>query len=296
MDKIPYDIEKRLKAIIRRIEYAVAFDGIGADNFKDKTSMKSLIEITGMSERSLRKWFKLYTGQNVSKYANSRRAEYAARIFRLFPTTSKSEVAQIIGLNSSTAIYPFMRKHGVNDIDHLKNTDRRDNYSIPFRFEQLPNCIMFYMQDECHYNECSNIDFELSHWEIIEKYVINKYPQAEIIGYIGFAIDKYLENDIESGIFISGILYKNTISVHVSKNVFGEIGSLLIPSNKYAVFSHRGTYEELSVFYQLVLDTLHTNNNLHIKKSSLIMEKYINSPTDTPAEELSTEIWIPLIS
>ena len=99
MNKIPDDIKDKLKAVIRRIEVAATFDGIGNDDFNVATSVAKLAEISGISERGLRDYFKLYVGQNPASYTSARRAEYAARIFRLFPQTSKFEAARVIGFN-----------------------------------------------------------------------------------------------------------------------------------------------------------------------------------------------------
>lgn len=58
MKLIPDDILMKLKAVTRRIEVAAAFDGIGNEDFNAATSVAKLAEISGMSERSLRDYFK----------------------------------------------------------------------------------------------------------------------------------------------------------------------------------------------------------------------------------------------
>ncbi len=59
MKNIPEDILNKLKAVTRRIEIAAAFDGIGNEDFNSATSVRRLAEIAGMSERSLRDYFKI---------------------------------------------------------------------------------------------------------------------------------------------------------------------------------------------------------------------------------------------
>lgn len=297
MTVIPTDIEKKLKAVIRRIEIAAAFDSIEKDNFRDSTSLSSLAKISGLSERSLRNWFKNYTGQTISQYRRTRRIEYAARLFRLFSSTSKSEVSQIIGLNSSNALYPYMRKNGINDIDRLRTIyESHDFTPMNFRFDQLPDCMMFYTQNDLKYDQCSEIEFESKNWDIIEYFINKNIPEAVKLGDVGFAIDRYSENKFEEGIFISGILYKNINRIHISKDLIGDIGWTTIPNQKYAVFTHIGNYNELSDFYISAIQTLQQKSDIQIKKSLLIMEKYLNSPVDTPTENLDTEIWVPIIS
>lgn len=297
MTNIPDDIKNKLKAVIRRIEEAAAFDGVRNENFNDATSIKSLIRVSGMSERSLRNWFKIYTGESIGRYASKRRTDYAARIFRLFPGTSKSKVSELIGLNSSNALYPFMRKNGVNDMDELRTSDSISDFiPLNFRLECLSDCIMFYTQTDAKYEECSTDDFEAKNWDKIDSFIKNVIPRAIKIGDVGLAIDRYVENKMDEGIFISGILCKNISVSQLSCDYIGDIGWRHIPAQKYAVFVYKGEYEGLSAFYLSALQTLHQQKELEIDISMLIMEKYINSPVDTPAEELTTEIWIPIVS
>lgn len=295
MKQIPDDILKKLKAVTRRIEVAAAFDGIGNEDFNKATSVVRLAEISGMSERSLRDYFKSFTGKSLVKYASERRAEYAARIFRLFPLISKSEVARIIGFNCPNGIYSLMRKNGVDNIGSLINKIYYESEKLSFRIERLEDCKMFYRQEEVAYNVCSQIKFEEDNWNTIEGYVVSKFPSAQIIGYVGFAIDRYIADDSESGIFISGILYKGISTYDLNQDMIGEIGWRPIYTRKYAIFSHTGSYNNLDSFYSQVISTLHQSENLKIDISIPIMEKYLNSPTDTSEEELITELWIPLL-
>lgn len=295
MKLIPEDILKRLKAVTRRIEVAATFDGIGNDDFNVATSVKKLAEIAGMSERSLRDHFKIFTGKRLVQYVSERRAEYAARIFRIFPTIPKSEVARVIGFNCPNGIYGLMRKNGVDCIDSLQENFHTITGDFPYRKERLRDCIMFYCQEEIQYTECSKVSFEEENWDTIEHYVNSKFPESKLIGYVGFAIDKYLINDTESGIFISGILYQDIPIFKLKRDVIGDIGWRLLQERPYAVYQHRGPYSELDNFYCKIYSSIRQTNNLNIDISIPIMEKYLNSPSDTSEEELITELWVPLM-
>ena len=295
MTQIPDDIERKLKAVIRHIEEAAAFNGVWESTFRDSTSLKSLIKVAGMSERSLRDWFKVYTGQNISKYVGRRRAEYAARIFRLFPDTRKTDVSRIIGLSDSQALYPFMRKYGVASIDDLRYYDKSNEVkALDFRIDTLSDCVLFYILDEMQYHECSSVEFDMDRWGVIEAYIERQFPDIVKIGDIGFAIDRYLEGDVNEGIFISGIICRNIQISLLTPDMFGDIGWRFIPSQKYAVFDHKGDYEKLESFYSSSLYNLELSGIL-VDKSKLIMERYLNSPADIPIRELITELWIPIL-
>lgn len=295
MPPVPEDIQRKLKAVLRRIEVAAAFGGIGDDDdFNTATSVATLSRIAGMSERSLRNYFKAYTGQTPVKYVSARRAEYAARLFRLFPATSKSEAAHAIGFSWSNGIYGLMHKNGVKDIDAIRNTVPHQTDVLPYRTECLPDCILFYRQEEVLYQDCAQIEFEEENWDAVRGYVASKFPNAQPMAYVGFAIDRYLANDTASGIFLSGILYSGISARDLKTDMLGEIGWRSIFSRNYAVFSYQGAYEGLDNFYNQVLSTLRQTVILKVDISTPFMEKYLNSPSDTPEGELITELWVPL--
>ena len=294
MGIIPKDIEKKLQVVLRHIEESAAFDGICDKDFNDATSVSSLAHASGLSVRSLRDYFKAYTGQSLVNYVSGRRAEYAARIFRLYPDVSKAQAAYSIGFNCPNGIYRLMRKNGVANIDSLRSIGVNDSaVNLVFRKECLSECILFYRQLETHYDECSTCEFEANNWDNIEAFVSTKFPKAKVSGYVGFAIDRYIYDDKDSGTFISGVLFQKIKSSELNKDISVSIGWRLIPARRYAVFIHKGNYDGLTSFYDEVIATIN-NGDLSIDIATPYMEKYLNSPTEIPAEELITELWVGL--
>ena len=100
-----------------------------------------------------------------------------------------------------------MRKNGVADIDSLRSVGVGDSaIHLPFRKEYLSECILYYRQLETHYDVCPSCEFETNNWDKIEAFVATRYPKAKVSGYVGFAIDRYITDDKDSVIFISGII------------------------------------------------------------------------------------------
>lgn len=293
MTEIPKDIENKILTAIYKIEEAAASDGYACDSFSNLTKICRLARIAGMSERNLTKWFKTYTGKTIAAYASERRSEYAARILRLFPETSKAEVARIAGFAYPNALYGFMRRQGVESIDSLR-TSHSDKYApLPFRLDYLPDCTMFLKQNDVVYDDCGKKDFEVDNWDYIEAYVRSKYPSSVIKGYFGIAIDRFIKLNPEAGIFISGIIY-NKIPDDILRPAIGDIGVRQLASRKYAVFTHKGAYSDLSDFYNRIVSTLRQAKDIQADIATPFMEKYLNSPSDTTSNNLITELWIPL--
>lgn len=293
---IPRDILMKLDAVIRRIEIAAAFDGIDCQDFNQATSIKKLAEISGMSERSLRDYFKLHKGCKIVDYASKRRAEYAARIFRLFPNVNHSRCARVLGFTTRTGLYNLMRKNGVFKLSSLRNPTIISGETLTYRIEKKSKLHLLFKLDEVEYNECNSPDFETSSWDKIENYVKGKWPDARLDSYIGFAIDRYIEDNPNAGIFVSGILYENDMNMKLPNDIIGEIGSLKIPAQTYAIFTHKGSYDSLNLFYQDIIATLSQATDIEINLQFPFMEKYINSPSDTVDEELITEVLVAITS
>lgn len=293
---IPRDILMKLDAVIRRIEIAAAFDGIGCLDFNQATSIKKLAEISGMSERSLRDYFKLHKGCKIVDYASKRRAEYSARIFRLFPNVNHSECARVLGFTSRTGLYSLMKKNGVFKLSSLRNPTVISDATLTYRIEKKSKLHLFFKLDEVEYNECNSPDFETSSWDKIENYVKGKWPDARLDSYVGFAIDRYIEDNPNEGIFVSGILYENNMNIKLPDDIIGEIGSLKIPAQTYAIFTHKGSYDSLNIFYQDIIATLNQAKDIEINLQFPFMEKYINSPSDTVDDELITEVLVAITS
>lgn len=280
---IHQEIVLKLCDLLRYIETQLAKDW-SVDNINDYLSIVALAKRMNMSVRSLTSYFKLYSGESLGKYIASRRAEYAARVFRLFPRISTAEVSRLNGFFNPPALYLFLKKYGVYKPSDLRKPTQL-NIHLEFRKEIHETSYMVFKLRHGQYNDCNSIEFEENNWQLIENSISDATPSS----YVGIAIDNYLEDDENSGAFMAGVIYDHKI-VKVPK----EFGVRIINRGQYAVFTHKGSYSLLSEFYNSVIAFLQNTTELDVELGMPIFEKYLNSPTDTPAEELITELWIPI--
>lgn len=73
----------------------------------------------------------------------------------------------------------------------------------------------------------------------------------------------------------------------------GEIGVQTIPGGRYAVFLHRGPYEQYQRTYDAIFGDWLPRSGEQLRDEPAF-ELYLNHPGETPAAELRTEIWVPL--
>jgi AraC family transcriptional regulator len=73
----------------------------------------------------------------------------------------------------------------------------------------------------------------------------------------------------------------------------GEVGVQTIADGRYAVFMHRGPYEQFPNSYDAIFGDWLPRSGEQLRDQPCF-ELYINSPDSTPPAELRTEIWVPL--
>ena len=89
------------------------------------------------------------------------------------------------------------------------------------------------------------------------------------------------------------IRYDAAITVNRPVQPEGDIGLLEIAGGKYAVLPHNGPYEGLGKAYQRLYGGWLPKSG-YAPRDAPAFEQYLNSPRDTPPEELLTWIHVPL--
>ena len=73
----------------------------------------------------------------------------------------------------------------------------------------------------------------------------------------------------------------------------GEFGVTELPGGEYAVFTHRGSYENLSATYQRIFGGWLPKSGRELGDAE-VFEEYLNSPMNTRPDDLVTRIHVPL--
>lgn len=83
------------------------------------------------------------------------------------------------------------------------------------------------------------------------------------------------------------------VSVAREVEVAGEVARKTIPGGRYAVFLHEGPYEALKKTYDRIFRDWLPGSGQQLREECGF-ERYLNSPGEVRAEDLRTEIWLPL--
>jgi AraC family transcriptional regulator len=73
----------------------------------------------------------------------------------------------------------------------------------------------------------------------------------------------------------------------------GDVGAMELPGGPYAVFTHRGPYDELGKTYQAIYGGWLPRSGRQLRDTPAF-EEYVNSPRDTRPEDLVTLIHVPV--
>jgi AraC family transcriptional regulator len=87
--------------------------------------------------------------------------------------------------------------------------------------------------------------------------------------------------------------YDACIVIHRDAKPEGDIGVKEIAGGKYAVFTHKGPYENFTHSYDYIFGKWIRDNSIELRDEPGF-ELYLNSPDNTKPEKLLTEIWIPI--
>jgi AraC family transcriptional regulator len=89
------------------------------------------------------------------------------------------------------------------------------------------------------------------------------------------------------------IRYDAAIAVSRPVEPQAEFGVMDLAGGRYAVTTHRGSYDSLGRTYQQLYGAWLPRNG-HDVRDAPAFEEYLNSPQNTKPEELLTKIWVPI--
>lgn len=297
IDKNKYECE--LRSVLHTIELAASknrTNEVTTRAFEQEVSIDTLSKITGMSPSSLKQWFKYATGMSIGRYTALRRAQYALRALRLPACKNAKQASQIIGLNEAPALYPLLHRFGIQDVSsHYYDPHEPLNQPLESRIVILPQQIIITRSFEGAYEMTHTTDFEKAYWTTIEL-IVNKYPQTlSIEGYVGIAIDDYVHSDESFGHFMAGIRCTQLNDDTIEEIKLGQLQLIAIPEkSEYMVYHYQGSYQGLVDFYREVFVDIFQREIYILNLFIPLFEQYLNSPSDTPEEELLTELWVPV--
>lgn len=265
------------------------------NHLDEKLDLEKIAEISLFSSFHFHRIMRAYLNESIGSYIIRIRIETAANLI-LNTSLPVSEIAFKVGYDSPSSFNKaFQKRFGTSPID-FKNQRKNDiviNYiettqtqkimEIKATIKTIKEKKVIYTQTIGDYNS-GGISVA---WEKVCDFAKKKRLFGWKTEFIGISHDDPEITDAEK--------LRYDACVCISKNVDpeGEIGVKEIKGGKYAVFMHKGPYENFqqtynAIYKQWLPESGHTLRNLPC------FELYLNSPDKTKPEKLKTEIYIPI--
>lgn len=282
----------QISTVLHYINQQVQQDWTGADSnaFNGATHRDVLAEIACMSTRNFQVYFKSYLNETYGAYIDRIRLEYALQLLQ-DGDLSNAQIAERIGYANDTALYNVIKKkQNTTPSQYKMEIEEQFQPSaliVDYRLEILEEKQVLFLSYIGDYNHLSSSIFEENSWNKLYDFAHAQNILPDDEEYWGICYDNTNITDSDKCRFYACLV----INEHFRTKLTNEIKSMVIPSAQYAVFTHLGAYEDLDEFYNHAIQTISEDYQL---SDDLILEHYVNSPTDIPIDKLITELWIPI--
>lgn len=256
----------------------------------DDLDSDRLSQVAGISKFHFRRLFKAVCGDSLGNYIFRLRLEFIA--FKLISTDisvpellgqinyqNKHTLSRAFKSYFNCSIPEFRKKHS-NGCPEGKNPVR-----IELSIEKVPKMRIAYLKLE----RTNNISHSFSLlWKQVLQFSENYELLSKGCKYVSLTLDYPLITLEEHSRFMIGVTLPQSFEVPKGFGIYE------IPSGEFAIFRFKGLYHELNRAYRhIYLDWLPTSD--YILREPFTFETYINTPEKTPASELITDIYIPVV-
>ena len=268
--------------------------GKTADEFNRLISIPELAKMACMSVRNLQLMFKAYTSETLHQYIIRTRMEYAQQLLK-DNKKSIAEIYEYIGFANQSALNnTLQKKYNLTPRELqkklLETSHTYPSYISPYRIVESETIPVLFLSYIGNYDTCSTVAFETYTWDCLYEYAKENSLLPDKEDYWGIAYDDTDITSLEKCRFYACIAIQKGIGTNPP--LTSPIKHMDLPQGTYAVYVHQGDYALLDAFYETILKQLPQSYCLG---ETPILEHYLNSPTDTDAKELLTEVWIPII-
>ena len=264
------------------------------ENLGESLSLERLARIACFSPFHFHRLFVAYVGEPLSAHIRRLRLERAALLLRT-SSTSITNLALDTGYETSAAFNKAFQQHF-----HVSPTTFRKSPQINFtvapklkssitasirmkpKIINRPEKQAVFVRRTGAYEESAS-----AAWEAVCRFAYSHrlvQPDREFIG---------ISHDDPQITAEDKLRYDACVTVSQPVKPEGEVGVQKIAGGKYAVFLHKGPYENLARTYQFIYREWLPTSGERLRDAPSF-ELYLNAPERTKPENLKTEIHIPL--
>ena len=257
------------------------------EHLNEKPDLSTLSQIAHVSPFHFHRIFKAIIGENLGEYVQRLRLEYVAG--RLKTTDlSLNVLAEKTGYNSEQSLSKAFKKYfgtppSIYKLASADTTDYNPLQLSPLICKIEPKNII-YIRVIAPYGTQKVYD---KAWGKLNQFATDNNLLKTSNEWLGISFDAPSTTQSNKCRFYACLTIDKPI------NPRGKIGCKNIKGGLYAIFTHKGSYSGLNEYYKNIWFGWLPSANYRLRQATFF-EKYINNPDKVKAEDIITEIYIPV--
>jgi len=257
------------------------------EHLNESPSLDTLSEIAHISPFHFHRIFKAIIGENLGEYIQRLRLEYIAG--QLTTTGLTLDIlAEKTGYKSTQALSKAFKKHfGVPPSIYKVTSNKHNNYNkidLQPRICKISNKNVIYIRIIDEYGTINSYE---EAWKRLYTFAILNNALSETSESLGISFDDPSFTSPEKCRFYA------CVSTEKKLKASGKFGTTSIKGGLYAIFTHKGPYQDLHNIYKNIWFNWLPLSKYYLRKGSFF-EKYLNNPSLVKEEDILTEIYIPV--
>jgi len=261
----------------------------------EKLDINYLAGISNFSPFHFHRIMRAHLNESLMAYVIRLRLDHAAMLI-LNTGFSVSDIAYKVGYDVPSSFNKAFKKRftvapteyaekyqDVNGINYLKKSNKMKTMDLKPKIKEISPVNVIYVNSIGAYGD----EGTENAWNKVCQFAEAKKLFGRHTAFIGISHDDPKVTEAEK------LRYDACVVVGKEVSPQGEVGVKTIEGGKYAIFLHKGPYENFQFTYDYIYGSWLPQSGEELRELSCF-EKYLNSPDKTKAEKLKTEIYIPL--
>ncbi|WP_164914161.1 AraC family transcriptional regulator [Aquimarina sediminis] len=268
--------------------------------FKEEINIKDIEEISYYSYRNINRIFLALHHETIGQYVKRVKLEKAAEYIK-FSDESISDIAFEIGYSDIAAFSKAFNKQFKCSPSNFRSTHELKQYItqkaifpldtaqkkvLDFKIEEIPSFEVLYLTYQGSYENLKELK---KVWDQLASYALKKGLLNDETLIMGEILDDDQITDALQCRYNAAIVLEKEVEFSLK----GLFKTKRIEHQKYAKFIHKGSHESCADTYNHIYAHWMTEVQLEFEDKPTL-EFYLNDESNTPQEDLLTEIYIPV--
>lgn len=265
------------------------------NHLEERLELEKLAEVSNFSAFHFHRIIRAYLGESIGSYIVRIRMETAATLI-LHTSNPVNEIAFKVGYDIPSSFNKaFQKRFGCpptefrnnhfsnNTIKYLTMETISQSIKLKPAIKELQPKKVIFVRSIGDYSGSGTSRA----WEKVTEFAQKKKLFGWKTEFIGVSHDDPQITETEK------LRYDACITISKDINPEGEIGVRQLEGGKFAMFMHKGPYENFQQTYDAIFKHWLPSSGFEIRNAECF-EKYLNSPEKTKPQNLKTEIYIPV--